>query len=102
MTIKQTIDPSDRLYLLFKSPAIALLFAMGLGPIGLLYATIWGGVIMLPLFFIVFLSHLLFPIILVWVVCCIWSMIAVHKHNRILLHRCAGMQGSSKQESICE
>lgn len=69
----------------FKSVAAALMFSVLLGPVGLLYATLWGGALMIMLGVVVISSKLLFPMILVWVSCCVWSVAAVEKHNRLLL-----------------
>jgi hypothetical protein len=65
-----------------KSVAIALLFTVILGPVGLLYASFWGGVIMIPVAIVVLSNHFVFPILLVWLVCCIWSVGAVEAYNQ--------------------
>lgn len=68
-----------------KSLAGALLFGTFLGPIGLLYATTTGGIIMIILEFIAICSKLPVPIIFVWVGACIWSVVATNKHNKKVL-----------------
>lgn len=68
-----------------KSVAGALLFAVALGPVGLLYASFWGGLTMIILGIIVGSAKLFFPILLVWIGSCIWAVAAVEKHNRKLL-----------------
>jgi ABC-type multidrug transport system permease subunit len=65
----------------FKSLAVALLFSVFLGPIGLLYASTVGGVVMIILGGIVVSSMLPVPIILVWLGSCIWSVVAVNRYN---------------------
>jgi hypothetical protein len=70
----------------FKSVAGALLFTVFLGPIGLLYATYWGGVLMTVLGFILICTKLIVPIVLFWAGCCIWSVGAVNRFNRKLLN----------------
>jgi hypothetical protein len=69
-------------YIPYKSVAIALLFCIFLGPLGLLYASFWGGVSMILLGIVVISSLYPVPILLLWVVCCIWSVKAVELHNK--------------------
>lgn len=66
----------------FKSVAGALLFCVFLGPVGLLYASVRGGIFMIVLGFIVLSSKLLVPIALVWVISCIWSVTATNRYNQ--------------------
>ena len=68
-----------------KTVAGALLFSVFLGPIGLLYASSLGGVIMICLAFIVFSSQYLVPKILVWLISCIWSVIATNYYNKKII-----------------
>ncbi len=68
----------------FKNLAGALLFSVFLGPIGLLYASTVGGVVMIILGFIVVSSLLPVPIILVWLASCVWSVVAVNRYNKVL------------------
>lgn len=69
-------------HLPFKNLAAALLFSVFLGPIGLLYASTLGGIVMLVLGVIMVNGKLLLPIILVWLVSCVWSVIAVNRYNK--------------------
>lgn len=66
----------------FKNLAAALLFSVFLGPVGLLYASTVGGVVMIVLGFIVVSSGLPVPIILVWLGSCVWSVVAVNRYNK--------------------
>lgn len=70
-----------------KSLAAALALAFVLGPIGLLYASLIGGVVML-----IVCAAVLVPILLgvainvslffpVWVVCVVWAGIAAHERS---------------------
>ncbi len=70
-----------------KTLATALALAFFLGPIGLLYASIVGGVVMLIVCAVVLVPILLgvsinvslyFP---VWVVCVLWAGIAAHERS---------------------
>jgi hypothetical protein len=69
----------------FKSVAGALLFSVVLGPVGLLYASFWGGFFMTFIGLVVVSSLKPFPILLLWVICCIWAVGAVEKHNRVIV-----------------
>lgn len=76
---------SDMRTLPFKSVAAALLFCVFLGPLGLLYASFWGGFFMTMIGMVVVKAHMVFPIILLWVVCSIWGVGAVEQYNRRIL-----------------
>ncbi len=76
-----------KLTLPLKTVAGALLFAVFLGPVGLLYATSLGGIIMICLGFVVFSSPYLVPKIMVWLISCIWSVIAVNRYNKRIIAR---------------
>lgn len=67
----------------YKSVAAALLFSVVLGPIGLLYASFWGGFFMIFVGIAVISSKFLFPILLLWIICCIWSVGAVERYNKL-------------------
>lgn len=66
----------------FKNLAAALLFSVFLGPVGLLYASTVGGIVMIVLGFVVASSLLPVPIILVWLGSCVWSVVAVNRYNK--------------------
>lgn len=67
-----------------KNVAGALLFTVFLGPVGLLYASTMGGIIMIVIGFIVACAKFIVPIALVWLISCIWSVLAVNRYNRDL------------------
>jgi hypothetical protein len=69
----------------FKSVAGALLFAVFLGPVGLLYATSLGGIIMIPISFFVICTRLWVPILFIWFLCCILSVLAANRYNKKLI-----------------
>lgn len=79
------IDIQQQQKIPFKSVAVALLFGVFLGPIGLLYATVVGGIVMIALGFIVISSKLFVPIALVWVMSCVWGVSATNRYNQKLL-----------------
>lgn len=76
-------ESSPRLPL--KSVAVALLFAVFLGPVGLLYATSLGGIIMIPVGFFILCTKLWVPILFVWLISCIWSVVATNRYNKKLI-----------------
>lgn len=60
-----------------KSVAIALLFSVILGPLGLLYASLRGGIIMM-IFAIAFACmHFYFLTFSIWLMSCVWAVAAV-------------------------
>ena len=86
-----------------KSVGIGILLTLLLGPIGLFYATIWGGLIMtftpIIIYVVVFtgifignefmmiiggLTSLVY-IIFWWLICIIWAAIAIKKYNQNLI-----------------
>lgn len=69
----------------FKNVAGALLFSVLLGPVGLLYSSVRGGIVMIILGFVAISSKLPVPIILVWLGACIWSVSAAERHNKKML-----------------
>ena len=74
----------------YKSVAVALIFSVILGPIGLLYASFWGGFILIVDGIVVVSSKLIFPIILLWIICCLVSVRAVESHNKKILRTLMG------------
>jgi hypothetical protein len=66
----------------YKSVAGALLFSVILGPVGLLYASFWGGVLLIVLSVFVLINKFFFVGLLIWLSCCIWSVGAVESYNK--------------------
>jgi len=70
-----------------KSVALSLVLTFFLGPLGMLYSTIFGAMVMIaasiPLF-ILTLGHAGF---LIWPVSMIWGAWAAHRYNQRLLMR---------------
>lgn len=69
----------------FKSVAAALIFSVILGPVGLLYASYWGGFVMILIGIVVVGTKLFFPILLTWLVSCIWAVGSVESYNQKLI-----------------
>lgn len=68
-----------------KSTAIALAFSILFGPLGLLYASFWGGILMISIGMIVISSKLFFPSIIFWMICSVFAVGAVEAHNKKIL-----------------
>lgn len=82
--IKRQLSYLDiqRLSLLpYKSRAVSLLFTLFFGPVGLLYASMWGGVITSFAAIAVFGSALPGPIIFFWLMCNIFGVMSVQWYN---------------------
>ncbi len=71
--------------LLYKSVAGALILSVFLGPLGLLYASFWGGFLMILLGIVVISAKFIFPIILLWIICCLWAVFATESHNKKII-----------------
>lgn len=66
-----------------KSVGLAFLLAFFLGPLGLLYASVMGGILM---FFISLVLFVFLPIIgavIAWVICIIWAVSAANAANAV-------------------
>lgn len=83
----------------YKSVAVSLLFTVILGPVGLLYASFWGGLLMILIGLVVVSSLFPFPIILLWIGCCIWGVRAVEHYNRRLLNLTLSSDYAKKNSS---
>ena len=53
-----------------------------LGPVGLLYASIWAGLFMISFTLFVIVNQFYFIAFLCWLFCCILSVAAVEAHNK--------------------
>jgi hypothetical protein len=68
-----------------KNTGIALLLTLLFGPLGMLYATIPGAIVMGILSFIaVFLTAGL-GLIITWPICIIWTIVSVSSYNKNLM-----------------
>lgn len=79
-----TAPNQTELTLPYKSVAGALLFSAILGPVGLLYASFWGGLAMIILSIIIVSGKFFFVALLLWLTCCVWSVGAVEAYNKKL------------------
>jgi hypothetical protein len=67
-----------------KSVALALLLAFFFGPLGMLYSTVAGGIIMFFLSFFLAISTCGLSLFVTWPICVIWSAVAADSYNRQL------------------
>lgn len=65
-----------------KSMAIAILLALFFGPLGMLYSTVMGGVIMIALNILVGIFTLGFGLFITWPICVIWAAVATNSYNK--------------------
>lgn len=73
-----------------KSVGVAFLLALLFGPLGLLYASVAGGIIMLIVSVLAaFVSVFTFgvPTFICWVICIVWACVAANGHNSRLARR---------------
>ena len=76
-----------------KSPLMATLLGLFFGPIGLIYVTIKGAIIMFLVNIVVGSLTLGFGLFLTWPICALWGYIAAQKHNeRIALLAASAVQ----------
>lgn len=65
-----------------KSVGVAVLLAFFFGPLGMLYSTVTGAVVMFFVNLIVGIPTYGFGLLLTWPVCVIWAAIAANNHNQ--------------------
>lgn len=70
-----------------KSVGIAILLTLLLGPIGMLYSTIWGALVMSVLFVCVGFVTLGLGLVVLWPMAILWAALAAHGHNKRILAR---------------
>ncbi len=70
-----------------KSVAVALLFCVFLGPVGVLYSSVVGGVVMMTVGILVLRAKLIGPILLLWMVSCTWGVAAANRYNNKIVSR---------------
>lgn len=68
-----------------KSMGISIILTVLFGPLGMLYSTIWGGVIMFVISAIVGLLTLGLGLIITWPICIVWAAVATSSYNKKLL-----------------
>ncbi|MEO8401756.1 MAG: hypothetical protein ABI597_08175 [Gammaproteobacteria bacterium] len=79
-----TLQKSNGL-LPLKSVAVALIFCAILGPVGLLYSSYVGGIVMILFGFIAMRMKLYGLVFLAWMISCIWGVGAANRYNKKIL-----------------
>jgi len=69
----------------FKSVAVALLFCVFLGPIGVLYTSVISGIIMIFLGLLLIRAKLLGLLILLWLISCVVGVVCANRVNKKIL-----------------
>ena len=68
-----------------KSMGIAIILTILFGPLGMLYATIPGAIVMFILKLLAFVLTAGLGLILLWPIAVVWSAMAVKSHNDRLI-----------------
>uniref|UniRef100_UPI0039A714E5 hypothetical protein n=1 Tax=Ornithobacterium rhinotracheale TaxID=28251 RepID=UPI0039A714E5 len=68
-----------------KSVGISLLLTFFFGPLGMLYSTISGAIIMLIISIVLSVITLGISLFFTWPICMIWGAMAVNSYNKDLL-----------------
>jgi hypothetical protein len=70
-----------------KSVAVALLFSALLGPIGVLYSSMTGGIILILMGLLILRMKLWGLAIILWILCCIWGVAAANRYNKKIVRQ---------------
>ena len=70
-----------------KSVLLSLVLTFILGPLGMLYSTILGAIVMIILSVPAFIITLGHPAFLIWPISMIWGAWATHRYNQRLMRR---------------
>jgi hypothetical protein len=91
MANEQQKAPQAVIVMLPKSVGLAILLTVLFGPLGMLYSTIWGAVIMfIPSLVVLVVGFLTFGfgllgLIVIWPISIVWAAVAVKSYNKKLL-----------------
>ena len=81
-----TSQPPQRIVVVAtKNAGLAILLAVLFGPLGLLYSTVIGAIVMFIVNIIAGVFTLGFGLLLTWPICGVWAYVAVKSHNNKLL-----------------
>lgn len=65
-----------------KSMAVAIILSILFGPLGMMYSTVKGGIIMLAISLLAAVFTLGFGLFITWPICVIWAAVATNSHNK--------------------
>jgi len=68
-----------------KSMGVSIILTILFGPLGMLYSTILGGVIMGVLFLIIGFLTAGLGLIVLWPICIVWAAVATNSYNKKLV-----------------
>ncbi len=68
-----------------KSMGISILLTFFFGPLGMIYSTIWGAIIMTVISLIVGLVTFGWGCLVTWPICIIWGAMSTNTYNKQLL-----------------
>ena len=85
--VNKTETPQHIIVTPTKSVAISIILTFLFGPLGLLYSTVSGGIIMIVIGIILFILTAGLGLIPTWPVCMIWGVIAVSNSNKKVLNQ---------------
>lgn len=68
-----------------KSMGLGLVLTFFFGPLGMLYSTVVGSLIMMVITGLVFLLTFGLGVLVTWPICMVWTYIAIKKHNQRLI-----------------
>ena len=70
-----------------KSVGLAVILTVIFGPLGMLYSTVSGGLVMMAVSFVVALLTYGLGLLITWPICIIWGANAASLHNKRLVNR---------------
>lgn len=70
-----------------RSPIAALLLTIFFGPVGLIYTSIVGAIILIFLLLVAYGAHSTYALALVWLLGCFWSVVAANRYNRRMMRK---------------
>ncbi len=68
-----------------KSVGIGLLLTFLFGPIGMLYATVWGGLLMMVVNLVVGIATFGIGLVITWPIQLIWVVLSIRSYNKKLM-----------------
>lgn len=80
-----------------KSVGVAFILAFFFGPLGLLYSSVVGGIVMLILMIPLIILTAGIALIFINLICCVWAVVASNQANEALHNRAAGLINNNFQ-----
>lgn len=83
--LQNNIKPATVVIDRTKNIGIAIILTVFFGPLGMLYSTITGAIVMMILSVLIAIVTLGFGLLITWPICIIWAGIAASNHNKQLI-----------------